>query len=69
MTSITYELLYVGETNGRIGIESYVFDYASFQQLATELVPSSSLRANEGAGRAPQSMFSALSAHGGSRRR
>jgi decaprenylphospho-beta-D-ribofuranose 2-oxidase len=64
VTSITYELHYVGETNGRIGVESYVFDYESFQELATELVPVVLSAVNKDPG-APQSVFSALSAHGG----
>jgi decaprenylphospho-beta-D-ribofuranose 2-oxidase len=64
VTSITYELRYVGETNGRIGVESHVFDYDTFQQLATELVPLVRSAAAKDPG-APESVFSALSAHGG----
>ena len=63
VTSITYELLYVGETNGRIGVESYVFDYSSFRDLAKELVPLVRSAVNKEPG-APQSVFSALSAQG-----
>jgi decaprenylphospho-beta-D-ribofuranose 2-oxidase len=62
VTSITYELLYVGETNGRIGVESYVFDYKSFRDLANELVPLVQRAATDPT--APQSVFSALSANG-----
>ena len=62
VTSITYDLLYVGETNGRIGVESYVFDYGSFRELATELVPLVQRAASDPT--APQSVFSALSANG-----
>jgi len=63
VTSITYELLYVGETNGRIGVESYVFDYQTFRELATELVPVVLDAVGKDGG--PQSVFSALSAHSG----
>jgi decaprenylphospho-beta-D-ribofuranose 2-oxidase len=62
VTSITYDLLYVGETNGRIGVESYVLDFTSFQDLATELVPLVQRAASDPLG--PQSVFSALSAQG-----
>jgi decaprenylphospho-beta-D-ribofuranose 2-oxidase len=64
VTSITYELHYVGETNGRIGIESYVFDYPTFQQLAAELVPLAQRAVAKGPDE-PDSIFSALSAHKG----
>jgi decaprenylphospho-beta-D-ribofuranose 2-oxidase len=39
VTEITYELLYVGQTNGKIGVESYVTKYDTFAKLADELVP------------------------------
>ena len=39
VTSITHAVLHVGETRGRIGVESRVFKYTSFRELATELVP------------------------------
>jgi decaprenylphospho-beta-D-ribofuranose 2-oxidase len=64
VTSITYELHHVGQTNGRIGVESFVFDYTTFGELATELVPLVRSAAAKEPG-APQSVFSALSAHGG----
>jgi decaprenylphospho-beta-D-ribofuranose 2-oxidase len=72
VTSITYDLLHVGATHGRIGIESYVLKYDSFRQLATELLPL--VRRVEARDRSerhpvdPDSIWSALSAHGGKER-
>jgi decaprenylphospho-beta-D-ribofuranose 2-oxidase len=39
VTEVTYELLHVGETNGKIGVESYVTKYDTFAKLADDLVP------------------------------
>jgi decaprenylphospho-beta-D-ribofuranose 2-oxidase len=39
VTQITYELLHVGQSNGKIGVESYVTKYDSFAKLADDLVP------------------------------
>jgi decaprenylphospho-beta-D-ribofuranose 2-oxidase len=69
VTSVTYELLHVGQTNGRIGVESHTAKYGSFRELATELLPI--VRRAEARDRTkrhpsePDSLWSALSAHGG----
>jgi decaprenylphospho-beta-D-ribofuranose 2-oxidase len=69
VTSITYDLLHVGETALKIGVESHVFKYESFRELATELMPT--VARFEGRDRKtrhptePDSIWSALSAHGG----
>jgi len=67
VTSITYDLLHVGQTDGRIGVESYVLKYETFRQLATELVPLVR-RIHERDPEAPESIFSALWSHGGRER-
>jgi decaprenylphospho-beta-D-ribofuranose 2-oxidase len=67
ITSITYDLLHVGQTDGRIGVESYVLKYETFGQLATELVPLVR-RIHEREPEAPESIFSALWSHGGQER-
>lgn len=38
-TSITYEILRTGETDGKIGVESHLRKYRSYRDLAMELVP------------------------------
>jgi decaprenylphospho-beta-D-ribofuranose 2-oxidase len=72
VTSITYDLLHVGQTNGRIGVESQVFKYDSFRQLATELLPlvhrAEARERGERHPKEPDSIWSALSAHGGRER-
>jgi decaprenylphospho-beta-D-ribofuranose 2-oxidase len=67
VTSITYDLLAVGQTAGRIGVESWVCKYDSFERLATDLVPLVK-RIHERDPEAPESVFSALSSHGGKER-
>lgn len=67
VTSITYDLLHVGQTDGRIGVESYVLKYDTFRRLATELVPLVR-RIEERDPEAPESIFSALWSHGGQER-
>jgi decaprenylphospho-beta-D-ribofuranose 2-oxidase len=39
VTEITYELLFVGQSNGKIGVESYVTKYDTFAELADVLIP------------------------------
>jgi decaprenylphospho-beta-D-ribofuranose 2-oxidase len=69
VTSITYDLLHVGETGGRIGVESFILKYDSFRELATELL-AMALR-TEKRGRherhpeLPDAVWSALSDLGG----